>query len=216
MGEPHGLSFWENCWWLDPVYRGEFSEKAARLVHGVFPELSQTDLGVIKQDLDFFGMNNYRATAVRDRAEDSPQRLDRTLEEGYPVTAMGWPVTPENLYWGPKYFYERYGLPILVTENGMANLDWVALDGEVHDPQRIDFLARSLGYLKKAAKEGIDIKGYCQWSFSDNFEWAYGYNRRFGLVFVDYKNGNRRIVKDSGRWYRDVISSNGEIIEIPG
>jgi beta-glucosidase len=90
----------------------------------------------------------------------------------------------------------------------MANVDWVALDGKVHDPQRIDFLNRYLLQLFKASKDGADIRGYFQWSLMDNFEWASGYRERFGTVYVDYTT-QQRIPKDSAYWYKDVIASNG-------
>jgi beta-glucosidase len=96
----------------------------------------------------------------------------------------------------------------VVTENGMANTDWVHTDGMVHDPQRIDFMHRYLRQLKRAAEEGIPVAGYFYWSIMDNFEWALGYDRRFGLIHVDYQTGERRL-KDSALWYRDVIASRG-------
>ena len=128
--------------------------------------------------------------------------------EGFPKTALDWPVTPECLYWGPKFLYERYRKPIYITENGLSCHDVISLDGQVHDPNRIDFLARYLGELKRAASDGVDIRGYFQWSLMDNFEWHSGYAERFGLVFVDYNN-QKRMIKDSGYWYRKMIRENG-------
>ena len=122
-----------------------------------------------------------------------------------------WAVTPESLYWGPKFFYERYHLPVMITENGMSNVDWVSEDGAVHDPQRIDFLHRYLRQFQKAAADGVEVKGYFCWSLLDNFEWARGYKERFGLIHVDFASG-QRIIKDSGYWYSRVIASNGEIL----
>ena len=111
----------------------------------------------------------------------------------------------ERFVW--ELLYERYQKPIYITENGMACHDTISLDGKVHDPNRIDFLARYLGQLKRAAKE-IDLKGYFQWSLMDNFEWEKGYAERFGLVYVDFDT-QERILKDSAYWYRDVIRTNG-------
>lgn len=128
--------------------------------------------------------------------------------DGFPKTAIDWPVTPEVLYWGPKFLYERYQKPIYITENGMSCHDVVSLDGKVHDPNRIDFLARYLHELKRAAEE-IDLRGYFQWSLMDNFEWAKGYSERFGLVYVDFQT-QKRILKDSAYWYRDMIQDNGK------
>lgn len=91
----------------------------------------------------------------------------------------------------------------------MSSHDWVSLDGQVHDSSRVDFLHRYLRELKRAAEDGADIQGYFAWSLMDNFEWAYGYSERFGLVYVDYQT-QERIVKDSGNYYREVIETNGE------
>ena len=90
----------------------------------------------------------------------------------------------------------------------MANLDWIALDGKVHDSARIDFLSQYLKQLHLAAQDGVDIRGYFQWSLTDNFEWAEGFSKRFGLVYVNYPT-QKRVMKDSAHWYRDVIAANG-------
>ena len=127
---------------------------------------------------------------------------------GAPLTAFNWPVVPESLRWGPRFLHERYGLPIVVTENGVSCRDWIALDGEVHDPQRIDFTARYLIELRRAMREGVPVRGYLHWSLLDNFEWATGYRERFGLVFVDFQS-QRRLPKDSARWYAQLIASRG-------
>ena len=131
---------------------------------------------------------------------------------GYPRTAMNWPVTPEVLHWGPRFFYEKYTKPIIITENGLSNQDWLSLDGAVHDQQRIDFMHRYLLALEKAIENGADIQGYFYWSLMDNFEWAHGYNERFGLIHVDYQS-QKRTIKDSGYWYQKVIASNGELLK---
>ena len=127
-----------------------------------------------------------------------------------PLSAFKWPVVPESLRWGPRFLHERYQLPVVVTENGISLADWVALDGKVHDPQRIDFLQRYLTELRRAIADGADVRGYFHWSIMDNFEWAEGYQQRFGLVHVDYQT-QRRTPKDSAWWYQDVIASNGKI-----
>jgi beta-glucosidase len=103
----------------------------------------------------------------------------------------------------------RYHLPYYITENGMSAHDAVSLDGQVHDPNRIDYMNRYLLGLEQAAKEGHPITGYFAWSLMDNFEWANGYNDRFGLIYVDFQTG-QRLLKDSAHWYKKVIESNGE------
>ena len=127
---------------------------------------------------------------------------------GSPLTACKWNVTPEVMHYGPMNLYRRYGLPVMITENGQSCNDRISLDGKVHDPNRIDFLHRYLLELCKAVDEGIPVLGYLQWSFLDNFEWSEGYNERFGIVFVDYRDGTR-IPKDSAAWYAQVIAANG-------
>jgi beta-glucosidase len=127
---------------------------------------------------------------------------------GFPVTGFNWPVTPEALYWGPKFAFERYQKPIFITENGLSCRDWPSLDERVHDPQRIDFITRHLRELHRAIQDGVPIEGYFHWSALDNFEWADGYKERFGLIYVDYATG-RRTPKDSYHWYAKVIASRG-------
>jgi beta-glucosidase len=100
---------------------------------------------------------------------------------------------------------------VIITENGVSSLDWVALDGKIHDPQRIDYTRRYLRELQRAGADGVELAGYFHWSLLDNFEWAEGYKQRFGLVYTDFETGER-IIKDSGYWYRDVIASHGENI----
>lgn len=154
---------------------------------------------------DFIGMNLYHGAAVRMGAE-GPEEIPYPV--GGPRTLMGWPVTPEALEWGPRFAAQRYGLPIYISENGVSCPDKLFLDGRVHDPGRIDFLARYLQALDRAIAAGAGVLGYFHWSLTDNFEWAEGYDQRFGLAYVDYATGNRTL-KDSGRWYRDVVRSNG-------
>ena len=160
---------------------------------------------LIHQPLDMYGQNIYNGIAVRAGADGNTEFVKRY--DGFPRTALDWPVTPEALYWGPKFLYERYGKPVYITENGMSCHDWVSLDGKVHDPNRIDFTARYLQNLKRAAGES-DIAGYFHWSMMDNFEWTNGYKERFGLVYVDYPT-QKRIPKDSFYWYQSVIRENG-------
>ena len=162
---------------------------------------------LISEPIDVYGQNIYNGRVFRMGADGRPEEEDRI--PGHARTATDWPVTPECLYWGPKFLYERYHKPVYITENGMACHDTVSLDGKVHDPNRIDFLARYLRELKRAVSDGVDIRGYFQWSLMDNMEWSQGYDKRFGMVYVDYPS-QKRIIKDSGIWYRDVIRTNGE------
>ncbi len=196
-------------WWSDPIIFGKYPEKLVEACGSDMPEIGQGDMKQISQPLDFYGQNIYNATPVVSDGNGGYKVCIDVI--GHGKTAIGWPITPECLYWAPKFIYERYKLPIYITENGLSCHDIISLDGKVHDPNRVDFLNRYLLNLKKAASEGIDIHGYFQWSLMDNFEWAKGYDDRFGLIYVDY-NTLERLPKDSAYWYRDVIKSNGDIL----
>lgn len=199
---------WNVAWWSDPVILGHYPEEGLVRFEKYLPHITEADMKLISEPIDVYGQNIYNGRCIRMGAEGKPEIVERA--PGFPRTAMDWPITPECLYWGPKFLYERYKKPIYITENGLSCADVVSLDGKVHDPARIDFLARYLKELKRSAGE-IDLRGYFQWSLMDNFEWARGYAERFGLVFVDYKT-QERIWKDSAFWYRDVIRTNGETI----
>ncbi len=153
------------------------------------------------------GQNIYNGYVVKSDGQGGYTPVER--EVGYPRTGNGWPVVPESLYWGPRFLYERYQKPIVITENGCCCADVVSLDGKVHDSGRIDFYHRYLRELKKAVEDGVNVAGYFAWSVMDNFEWAKGYFDRFGMVYVDYTT-QERILKDSAYWYSEVIRKNGE------
>jgi beta-glucosidase len=121
---------------------------------------------------------------------------------------MGWPVDPGGLYEMLTRISRDYGpIPLYITENGAAFRDEVTPDGRVHDPARIDYLRQHLAAAHRAIADGVDLRGYFAWSLLDNFEWAFGYDKRFGLIHVDYAT-QRRTPKDSALWYRDVIEAN--------
>ena len=128
-----------------------------------------------------------------------------------PKSQIGMPFRPRCIYYVAKHSYQRYGLPVLFTENGFSNIDFVMRDGKVHDPQRTDYVYRYLKELGKAIDEGVPVVGYLYWSLLDNFEWFHGYDMRFGLVYVDYPT-QKRTVKDSAYEYAEIIRTNGEIV----
>lgn len=204
-------STWNNTWWMDPVFKGCYPKDGLNLYEADMPAVSREDMKTICQPLDFLGLNNYQGSMVRRSADGGVEQVDYSMT--HPLTSFKWYVTPKSLYWSPKFFYERYGKPIYITENGLSCADWISLDGAVHDPNRIDFTTRYLGSLKKAALDGIDVRGYFHWSLMDNFEWAEGYSQRFGLIYVDYETGSR-VLKDSARFYREVIRDNGASIPV--
>jgi len=203
---------WSNTIFSDPICLGHYPEDALRSWGRDFPKFDQADLDLIHEKTDFYGLNIYRGQPVRAGANGEIITVPR--EPGNPMNAYSWPVDPIALYWGPKFIYERYRCPILITENGFAGLDWVHTDGAVHDPQRIDFLRRYLMQLACAIEDGVDLRGYLHWSLLDNFEWGDGYRQRFGLIHVNYAT-LQRTPKDSARWYASVIRSNGAGIGHP-
>ncbi len=186
---------------LDSLILRRYDDSAPEAVRRFASRIPSADWDLMETP-DFIGVNVYNGDVV----DENGDFLKR--HPGFPLTAMKWPVTPEVMHYGPLNLYRRYGLPMLITENGQSCNDRIFLDGRVHDPERIDFLHRYLLQLRRAVCEGVPVKGYLQWSFLDNFEWSHGYDERFGLIYVDYPT-QRRIPKDSAGWYRDVIKSGG-------
>lgn len=205
-----GKHMFTSSWWLDPILQGHYPADGLALFGSDAPTIKAGDMDVISQPVDFIGYNIYQSRLVKANAEGQPET--QPYPNDYPCTHFGWPITPEALLWSSKFLYERYQKPIYVTENGLSVADWVSVDGKVHDPQRIDFLTRYLAGAKQAINQGVDLRGYFQWSIMDNFEWAEGYRQRFGLVHVDFKT-HQRTIKDSGYWYRDLIQCNGASIK---
>lgn len=169
------------------------------------------DMELISQPIDFVGVNYYKEAPV---ARDESVPLGYSEQPSWqPTTGMGWPVVPEGLLRLLRWIArESGGIDLYITENGCAYDDRIAFDGKgtarVHDYERIDYLARHLEVCARAIEGGINLKGYFVWSFLDNFEWAHGYSKRFGIVFVDYAT-QQRIPKDSAYFLRDMIAGYG-------
>jgi beta-glucosidase len=200
-------TLFNSAWWMDPVFLGHYPEDGLKRHAMEMPEFNSREMDTISTPVDFCAFNLYEAPRVRGGDDGQPESV--AFPPGYPATALEWNVTPSALYWASRFFHERYGLPLLITENGMSGRDWVSLDGCVHDPARIDFLSRYLAYVGRACAEELPVQGYFQWSILDNFEWSFGYKERFGLIHVDYTTG-RRTPKDSYHWYRQVIEAHGD------
>ncbi|MCC2605892.1 GH1 family beta-glucosidase [Planctobacterium marinum] len=194
---------WNNSWFADPMFLGHYPEDGLALHQPYLPAFGQHDMKTICQPLDFYGANIYTAETIT--TNDAGQVNPVPPLEGDRFTSMDWHVVPESLYWASKFFYERYNVPVIITENGMANHDWVDEAGRVQDPQRIILLKQYTDALLRARAEGVPIDGYFAWSIMDNFEWALGYDRRFGLVHVDYQT-MKRTIKESGYWYKARIN----------
>ena len=209
----NGKHLWNNTWFADPVCLGHYPADGLKLFADDLPAVQEGDMKTICQPLDFYGVNVYSGSTVRAGADGKPEGVPPP--PGAPITTFRWLIYPESLYWGPKFLHERYRLPVVVTENGMSNVDFVDLDGRVQDPQRIDFTRRYLLQVQRAIKDGVQIDGYFHWSIMDNFEWAEGYKERFGMVHVDYVT-QKRTPKESALWYKKVIASNGGTLAVAG
>jgi beta-glucosidase len=194
-------------WFVDPVMgRGYPVEAMADYGWDMAP-VRDGDMELIAQPIDHFGLNYYTRQVVRASDLNEAERLD-VLVHGPEFTDMGWEVQPEGLTVLLRRLAEDYGqTEIYITENGVAYPDLVDGNGYVDDHDRIDFLKRHLTAAHDAIRAGVPLRGYFLWSFMDNFEWAFGYSKRFGIVRVDYPT-QRRIPKASFDWYRRVIAAN--------
>ena len=159
---------------------------------------------IIAGKYDFYGLNTYSGDRV---TRVNGEIVHPAPAPTVPRTDMRWTVEPDALYYGPKFIWERYHLPIVYTENGVALAEWKDLSGQINDDSRIDFIKRYLRALSRAADEA-EIDGYFYWSLIDNFEWAEGFSKKFGLIHVDYATGERT-PKKSAYFYQKVIETNG-------
>lgn len=195
-----------NRWWSDPVVFGSYPEEGLRVYGAAAPRATKADFKIIQQPIDFYECNLFQGEAIKAGANGMPEVSP--LPPGHPRTLFDWNQTPNALYWGAKFLEETYKLPIIITKNGISNCDIVGHDGCVHDQVRIEFMISHLLQLRRALADGIDVRGYFNWPLMDDFEWQEGYKHRFGLIHVDYAT-QKRTLKDSAHWYREVIVSNG-------
>jgi len=192
-----------NRWMLDPVFRGSYPTDLLERNELVAAFVRDGDLATIGAPIDFLGVNYYRRMLVAAGPDGPRETSDPDLEH----TGMGWEVYPEGLRRMLVRVATDYApAAIYVTENGAAYDDVRVHDGRVHDPERTAYLQAHVGAVGRAIADGAPVKGYFVWSFLDNFEWAMGYAKRFGLVYVDYPT-LERVPKDSFHWYRDLIGS---------
>ena len=198
---------WCVSWWSDPIMLGHYPEdtEAFKALNKYLPNTYKEDMNIISEPIDFYCQNIYSGYLISAN-EQGYKRHPNPVNT--PITASKAPVTPSCLYWGPRFLYERYHKPIIISENGMACHDVISSDGKVHDPNRIHYIQCYLQELNRAIDDGVDITGYFYWSFMDNFEWKDGYSQRFGLVYVDYQS-LRRIPKDSFYWYQNIMANDG-------
>jgi len=192
-----------NRWYLDPLFKGEYPPFAEKMINP-----TKEDMVVIHQPLDFLGVNYYHRLLV---AHDPTEPLigARLIPRSAFVTEMGWEIYPDGMYEILMRLKREYNDPVLyITENGAAFDDKVKRNGEIQDDDRVAFLRDHMVAAYRALKEGARLRGYLVWSIMDNFEWAEGYVKRFGLVHVDYRT-LKRTPKKSAHWYKQLIADNG-------
>ena len=196
-----------NRWFLDPLYgRGYPEDMLALYGPELAPAVAPGDLDLIAAPTDFLGVNYYTPSFVRDAPEQAPLRGGDAPAPPDEQTAMGWAVYPQGFTDLLVRLARDYPTgPLYVTENGAAYPDEPAADGRVADPLRTSYYTRHLAAARAAIEAGAPLQGYFAWSLMDNFEWAFGYTRRFGLVYVDFAT-QQRTIKDSGRWYAGVAA----------
>jgi beta-glucosidase len=200
---------WMNRQYLDPVFLGHYPEELADLHGRSFADFPEEDFRVIQTPIDFLGINYYSRSVVKSAPGLLPFQADRVRQDHLPHTAMDWEVFPEGLKSCLLWIKRRYGeMPLYITENGGAFDDPAPVKSRVADADRVAYLRDHLLAVQEAIAEGVNLKGYFAWSLLDNFEWAFGYSKRFGLIHVDYATQTRTL-KDSALFYRRVIDSHG-------
>ncbi|WP_396446238.1 GH1 family beta-glucosidase [Actinomadura sp.] len=199
-----------NRWWLDPVFgRGLPADMIE--AYGVEPPVRAGDLEAIAAPLDWLGVNYYRRSVIVADPGGPPPGTRQITPPGTPRTGMDWEIHPDRLEKILVRVAREYAPPsVMVTENGSAYADTVTPDGAVHDAERTAYLEAHLAACASAIRAGVPLDGYFAWSLLDNFEWAYGYAQRFGLVHVDFAT-QRRVVKDSGHRYAEIIRAHRDL-----
>ena len=200
------LDGFSNRWFLDPIFKGNYPEDMKDLYKrevGEYDFIKEGDLNKIKEEIDFLGINYYSRAIVKYK-EDNMLKVEAVEGPGK-KTEMGWEIWPEALYELLKRIKKEYtDKPLYITENGAAFKDEVTEDEKIHDLNRIEYIKEHLKAALKFIEEGGNLKGYFAWSLLDNFEWAHGYSKRFGIVYVDFNN-QKRLLKDSALWYKEII-----------
>lgn len=200
---------------LHPALLGRYPDELKDIFGDAWPEWPAEDFALIRQPLDFVGINYY-TRSVTAAGDSYPQRTAVVRQPLGTYTETGWEVFPQGLTDLLLWFKDTYGdLPVYITENGAAFFDPpVAEGGRVRDPLRTDYLRKHLSAIHDAIAAGVDVRGYMAWSLLDNLEWSLGYSKRFGIVHVNYGT-QERTPKDSARWYSKVIASNGRTLSDP-
>ncbi|MEU6387743.1 GH1 family beta-glucosidase [Streptomyces sp. NPDC046939] len=197
-----------NRWWLDPVHGRGFPADMLK-VYGVELPEKAGDLATIAEPLDWLGLNYYFPSAIADHPTGPAPYADAVRRLGVPRTGMDWEVDANGIESLLLRLTHEYGArKLYITENGSAYPDVVRPDGTVDDPEREEYLVNHIAACARAVRKGAPLAGYFAWSLLDNFEWAYGYDKRFGLVHVDYAT-QKRTIKGSGHRYADIVRRHG-------
>ena len=197
-----------NRWYWDPPLRGSYPADIIERLGPLAPTIADGDLALVSPPIDFLGHNSYSRAVVKDDPSSLLMGATPVPQDDKPKTEMGWEVYPDHLYDALTRITRDYNAPdIYITENGAAYVDAV-VNGAVNDPQRVDYLRTHLAAAHRAIQDGVKLRGYFCWSLLDNFEWSFGYSKRFGIVYVDYPT-QQRIVKASGRFFGEVARRNG-------
>jgi beta-glucosidase len=200
--------------YLDPVLLGRYPAKLREIFGDAWPDWPDEDLALIKQPLDYVGVNYYTRLVVKHDETHPPINVGVEPQVDALHTEMGWEVFPLALTHILTWLKERYGdIPLYITENGSAFMDPPeAIDGRIEDPLRVEYLRSHLHAIRDAIQQGVNLRGYFAWSLLDNYEWSHGYTKRFGIVHVNYPT-QERTIKDSGRYYSRIIESNGAALD---
>lgn len=202
-----------NRQYLDPVFLGHYPKEMTEIFGEAWPEWPDEDMRLIKQPIDFLGINYYTRNVTRYYRDILPLRARGMPQVNAITTQTDWEVFPEALTRVLLWVTERYGnVPLYITENGAAFYDPPSpIDGRIEDPLRVEYYRQHLRAAHDAMSKGVDLRGYFAWSLLDNYEWALGYSKRFGIIHVDYST-QQRTIKSSGRYYAEVIRSKGAIL----
>ena len=198
----------ENAMYLTVIEEGKYTDLYLKRLGKNAPVFTSEDLAIISSPMDFVGINIYQPEYVRADSSEAGYAVV-PYPDSYPTMLSPWlKIGPEGLYWGPKLVNDLWNVKeIYITENGCSSSDGVNVDGHVYDTDRVMFLRNYLTQLQRGVADGVPVKGYAVWSLLDNYEWADGYGKRFGITYVDFQS-QQRILKLSGEFYKQVIAAN--------
>lgn len=207
------VDLFNNRWFLDPLFRGTYPDALFAQFNAPPPPIQDGDMALITAPIDFLGVNYYSRAMIPIHLGTNPVGsgsaaiLSSAQRDSF--TDMGWEIYPPGLYDVLRRVHREYGpVALAVTENGAAFVDVLDAQGAVNDARRVEYLREHIQAMARVIADGIPLKGYFVWSLFDNFEWAEGYQQRFGVVYVDFAT-QQRTIKASGHWYAQFIASNG-------